>query len=177
MQATRIQLALGNGTLADFTPQSQPHLWKAVQVSLIITTLLSDELAAQPDVKYQDQATLASGQCDIVYGPAKDAWKEPASPKPGVHAQISVGRLGVITEVEFRIIPQQLLTRGVTNITFTDFQKWAATAQDSYKTAVQSSDENAISTALQPLDRTQVCFKPLEKDLYMYAHPCLLQDL
>lgn len=78
---------------------------------------------------------------------------------PGAHAQISVGRLGVITEVEFSIIPQQLLTRGVTNITFVDFQKWAATAQDNYKAALQNDDEEAISTALQPLDRTQVCFK------------------
>ncbi len=74
MQATRIQLALANGTLADFTPQSQPHLWKAVQVILITNTLRSDELAAQPDVTYPDQATLPSGQCDIIYGPAKDAW-------------------------------------------------------------------------------------------------------
>ena len=32
-QATRIQLALADGTLADFTPQSQPHLWRAVQVT------------------------------------------------------------------------------------------------------------------------------------------------
>ena len=83
-----------------------------------------------------------------------------ASPMPAVHAQISVGRLGVITEVEFRVIPQQLLTRGVTNITFTDFQKWAATAQDSYKAALQSNDKDAIRTALQPLDRTQVRHEP-----------------
>ena len=78
----------------------------------------------------------------------------------GKHTQISVGRLGVITEVEFNIIPQQLLTRGVTNITFADFQKWAATAPASYKAAVQSGDETAISTALQPLDRPPVCFAP-----------------
>lgn len=31
-QATRIQLALANGTLMDFTPESNPRLWKAVQV-------------------------------------------------------------------------------------------------------------------------------------------------
>ena len=77
-----------------------------------------------------------------------------------LHLQISVGRLGVIIEVDFSIIPQQLLTRSVTNITFTDFQKWTATAQDSYKAALQSNSEVAISAALQPLDRTQVCSRP-----------------
>ncbi len=77
-----------------------------------------------------------------------------------VHLQISVGRLGVITEVDFSIIPQQLLTRAVTNITFGDFQRWTATAQDSYKAALQSNSEVAISAALQPLDRTQVCSRP-----------------
>ena len=34
MQATRIQIVLANGTVQDFTPQSIPHLWRAVQVRL-----------------------------------------------------------------------------------------------------------------------------------------------
>lgn len=93
-----------------------------------------------------------------------------ASPIPDMHAQISVGRLGVITEVDFSIIPQQLLTRTVTNITFADFSKWAATAQDSYKAALQSGSEDAISAALQPLDRTQVRAAP-EKQFSSY--PCI----
>ena len=49
MQATRIQLALANGTLADFTPQSQPHLWKAVQVKLLPHMLQQDEPAAEKE--------------------------------------------------------------------------------------------------------------------------------
>ena len=93
-----------------------------------------------------------------------------ASPNTEMHAQISVGRLGVITEVDFSIIPQQLLTRSVTNITFADFAKLAATAQDSYKAALQSDSEDAISAALQPLDRTQVDAAP-ERQLQMY--PCV----
>jgi len=68
-----------------------------------------------------------------------------------------VGRLGVITELHFSIIPQQLLTRMVSNITFSDFQKWISTAQDSYKAALQSGNQASISEALKPLDRTQVC--------------------
>lgn len=70
--------------------------------------------------------------------------------------QISVGRLGVITEVDFAIIPQQLLTRTLTNMTFSDFQQWMAKNQDSYKAALQSGSPASISAALQPLDRTQV---------------------
>ena len=78
-----------------------------------------------------------------------------------MHLQISVGRLGVVTEVDFSIIPQQLLTRTVTNITFADFHRWAAIIQDNYKTAVVSGSQSAISAALQPLDRTQVRPDPL----------------
>jgi hypothetical protein len=32
LQATRIQIALANGTLLEVTPESNPFLWKAVQV-------------------------------------------------------------------------------------------------------------------------------------------------
>lgn len=34
MQINSLDLALANGTMLTITPQSQPHLWKAAQVSL-----------------------------------------------------------------------------------------------------------------------------------------------
>ena len=70
--------------------------------------------------------------------------------------QISVGRLGVITEVDFEIMPQQLLTRTLTNITFADFQTWLSNIQNTYTAALQTNNPANISAALKPLDRTQV---------------------
>ncbi|KAK9825646.1 hypothetical protein WJX81_004482, partial [Elliptochloris bilobata] len=63
-QVTRIELALANGTLAAITPDSHPHLWRAVQ--------------------------------------------------------ISVGRLGVITELDIRIVPQRMLTRTIETQSFAE---------------------------------------------------------
>ena len=70
--------------------------------------------------------------------------------------QISVGRLGVITELDFEIIPQQLLTRTLDNLTFSEYQSWITSIQNTYKAALQSGDPGQISSALKPLDRTQV---------------------
>ena len=70
--------------------------------------------------------------------------------------QISVGRLGVITELDFEIIPQQLLTRTLDNLTFSEYQSWLTSIQNTYKAALQSGDPSQISAALKPLDRTQV---------------------
>ena len=74
LQATRIQLALANGTLADFTPQSQPHLWKAVQVSRISDVWHSDGLATDLKILHHDCAITASGRCGMICRPAKGAW-------------------------------------------------------------------------------------------------------
>ena len=74
----------------------------------------------------------------------------------GMPLQISVGRLGVITELDFDIIPQQLLTRTLDNLTFSEYQSWITSIQNTYKAALQSGDPGRISAALKPLDRTQV---------------------
>ena len=74
--------------------------------------------------------------------------------------QISVGRLGVITELDFKIIPQQLLTRTLDNLTFSEYQSWLTSIQNTYKAALRSGDPSQISAALKPLDRTQVGTRP-----------------
>ena len=53
-------------------------------------------------------------------------------------------------------MPQQLLTRTLTNITFAEFQTWLSNIQDTYTAALQTNSPANISAALKPLDRTQV---------------------
>ena len=53
-------------------------------------------------------------------------------------------------------MPQQLLTRTLTNITFAEFQTWLSNIQDTYTAALQTNNPANISAALKVLDRTQV---------------------
>lgn len=71
--------------------------------------------------------------------------------------QLAVGRLGIVTEIDFKIIPQRLLTRSVVNQTFGEFINWTVDIQDRYKLALASGSEAAISEALSPVDMTQAC--------------------
>ena len=71
--------------------------------------------------------------------------------------QISVGRLGVITEVDMMITPQALVTRTQTPFTWTGFVAWTANISDAYKAALASGDQAAISAALATVDMAQVC--------------------
>ena len=73
-----------------------------------------------------------------------------------VGVQLAVGRLGIITEIDFKIVPQRLLTRKVVPQTFDAFLEWTLAAQDRYKEAVAGGSEAAISASLAEVDMTQV---------------------
>ncbi len=70
--------------------------------------------------------------------------------------QLAVGRLGIVTEIDFKIVPQRLLTRTVTTQSFDDFVAWTLAAQDRFKTALASGSQTAISDSLRAVDQTQV---------------------
>jgi len=71
-------------------------------------------------------------------------------------AQVNVGRLGVITELEFGIVPQRMLTRTVLSERVEDTVKSLAAVSAAYAAALaanaSASDAQAI---LGPLDMTQ----------------------
>ncbi|KAK9908861.1 hypothetical protein WJX75_003902 [Coccomyxa subellipsoidea] len=78
--------------------------------------------------------------------------------------QLAVGRLGIITEVDFKITPQSLLTRTVVPQSFEEFVAWTTAVQERYKDAVASGLEAAISQSLTTVDRTQLFwFVPLNQ--------------
>lgn len=72
------------------------------------------------------------------------------------HAQISVGRLGIITELDFIITPQALITRTQQQLSWAQFVAWIGFTQDAYRAALASGSQAAISAALAPLDMAQV---------------------
>ncbi len=83
--------------------------------------------------------------------------------------QLAVGRLGIVTEIDFKIVPQRLLTRTVMTQTFDEFVSWTMKAQERFKAAVASGSQTAISDSLRAVDQTQVC-NPLNLNKVHLTH-------
>lgn len=98
-QTVRLELALANGTLLNFTQASNPALWKAVQ--------------------------------------------------------ISVGRLGVITEVELAIMPQDMVARTTDDISFWDFVKILKDLSEEYRAAKNGTSDKTVAEVLAAFEGTQ----------------------
>lgn len=67
----------------------------------------------------------------------------------------SVGRLGVVTELTLRIVPQTAVTRTLADLTFDEFAAEVRKVQDAYNEAKAADDWEGMQAALQPLDETQ----------------------
>ena len=94
-----MKIILANGTLKEYTPKDNLHLWKAL----------------------------------------------------GVH----VGRLGVITELTFRIKPQQAVKRKLQELSFEEFAAQVKVTQDAFNAAKAAGDDVAVRKSLAQLDETQ----------------------
>lgn len=70
--------------------------------------------------------------------------------------QVSVGRLGIITELEFDIIPQQMLTRLGHNVAWADFQANIVQLQNDYNAVLNGTSPRSIEDVLDPWEGTQV---------------------
>lgn len=68
---------------------------------------------------------------------------------------VSIGRLGIITELTMRIKPQQPVQRKLQNLNFQEFANQVKGTQDAYNAAVASGNDNAIKAALFQVDETQ----------------------
>ena len=71
-------------------------------------------------------------------------------------AQVSVGRLGIITRLKFPIQPQMAVQRTVTISSLGEFVLEIMAAQENYKAALATGSQSATRAALQPLDNVQV---------------------
>lgn len=70
--------------------------------------------------------------------------------------QVSVGRLGVITQLSLSIMPQQAVQRAEQDMTAAQFAQQVKQVQDAYTQAKQTGSSEAIWTALHSLNETQV---------------------
>ena len=81
------------------------------------------------------------------------------TPKDNIHLWralgVSVGRLGVLTQVTLHIKPQQAIRRRLQELDFEDFASQVKKTQDTYVTALKAKDDIAARKALSQLDETQ----------------------
>lgn len=70
--------------------------------------------------------------------------------------QVSVGRLGIITQLTLKIVPQQAVQRAEQDMTASKFADQVKQVQDAYLQAKQTGSASAIWTALHSLNETQV---------------------
>lgn len=70
--------------------------------------------------------------------------------------QVSVGRLGIITQLTLKIVPQHAVQRAEQDMTASKFADQVKQVQDAYLQAKQTGSASAIWTALHSLNETQV---------------------
>ena len=69
-----------------------------------------------------------------------------------------MGRLGVITELDFEIVPQQMLARTAVSLTIDEAVDGIAAVSSAYAAALAANaSASEIQAVLAPLDMTQAC--------------------
>ena len=86
--------------------------------------------------KLQTQCRQAEGRCERL--------------------QVSVGRLGIITQLTLSIVPQQAVQRSLVQISDAQFAQQVKLTQDAYTAALASNNQTNVVAALAQLDETQV---------------------
>ena len=81
-------------------------------------------------------------------------------------AGVSVGRLGVITDLTLKIKPQQAVTRNLKDIDITQFAAEIKAVQEEFKDAKSKNDNKAIKNAMSRLDETQALWHVASKAVW-----------
>ncbi|GMH44322.1 hypothetical protein BSKO_12256 [Bryopsis sp. KO-2023] len=79
---------------------------------------------------------------------------------------VSVGRLGIITELTLKILPQVLVERTNTGMGFDRFVDDMRVIQDAYRSARASGDRMGMFMALSPVDETQLLWHVPAKEVW-----------
>ncbi len=74
-------------------------------------------------------------------------------------ARVSVGRLGVITSLTFKIVPNEKVLRTRRFFNYNGFQKMLDKLQADYAAAKATGSAEQMWKALQAWDETQVCVR------------------
>lgn len=145
--------------LANYTQYGEPRGWVLPAFSWFIDQTIAGAVATATHGSSMTWGSLSSQltQLKLVVANGTEITLTPESyPHLWKAAAVSIGRLGVITEVTLRIVPQLTVVKELETINTANFTQALLEVQDAYNAAVESNDKDAIQQALYALDETQL---------------------
>lgn len=146
--------------LGNYTQWKEPRGWAIPAYSWFIDQTVGGALATGTHGSSLRWGSISSQVRGLKIILANGTLLELNSPSDNPHLWkalgVSVGRLGVITEVTLRIVPAEDVTRTSQKLTYNQYVEQLVEAQEAYKEALQSDDPEAITAALAMLDETSM---------------------
>jgi FAD/FMN-containing dehydrogenase len=144
--------------LAEYRHWKQPNGWSLPAYSWFIDQTMGGAVATGTHGSSMRYGSLSSQMVGLKLLTANSTIIE-ITPKKNEHlwkaAGVSVGRLGVITELTFKIRPQMAVTRKLQEISYSEFAQQVKEVQDEYNRAKAAGDTDAMRYAAAKLDETQ----------------------
>lgn len=144
--------------LSEYTHGKQPQGWTLPAFSWFIDQTIGGAVATATHGSSMRQGSLSSQvlELEAVLANGTLATFSPTSNEHLFRAfGVSAGRLGVITKLKMRIMPQQSVQRTTQTLKFCEFAAQVMATQEAYKAAKASGDEDAVQQALFQVDETQ----------------------
>lgn len=147
--------------LAAYTHWTEPAGWTLPAFSWFIDQTIGGAIATATHGSSLRWGSLSSQVRGLKIILANGTTLELKSPDENPHLWralgVSVGRLGVITEVTLRIVPATPVTRTSRKVKFDQFVDELFEIQEEYKSDKTKNDTDGMKTALAPLDEA-LCF-------------------
>jgi FAD/FMN-containing dehydrogenase len=160
--------------LSEYKFGTEPRGWTLPTISYFIDQTVGGAVATGTHGSSFEHGSLSSQITSLRLMVANGTIID-ISPKSHPHlfnaAGVSVGRLGVVLDVTFNIVPDRLIAREVEDITLLEFSNTIKNVQDAYNAAISAGNDTGAGMALASLESTQAFWHPISNALWMVEHP------
>ncbi|KAI8108600.1 hypothetical protein M9434_006624 [Picochlorum sp. BPE23] len=144
--------------LSEYTYGKEPNGWTLPAFSWFIDQTIGGAVATGTHGSSLQHGSLSSQLTSLRLMLANGTIID-ISPEDNPHlfkaAGVSIGRLGVITDITLKIKPQEQVQRTSEDLTFSEFATVIQSVQNDYNDAIEAGDDQAIREALFKVDETQ----------------------
>jgi FAD/FMN-containing dehydrogenase len=155
--------------LSEYTYGKEPNGWTLPAFSWFIDQTIGGAVATGTHGSSLQHGSLSSQLTSLRLMLANGTIID-ISPEDNPHlfkaAGVSIGRLGVITDITLKIKPQQAVTRNLRDIEIEELANEVKKVQDEYNAAIAAGDDEAAKLALAKLDETQALWHVASKAVW-----------
>jgi hypothetical protein len=155
--------------LSEYTYGKEPNGWTLPAFSYFIDQTIGGAVATGSHGSSFQHGSLSSQLSSLrlmlANGTILDISAE-SNPHLFKAAGVSIGRLGVITDLTFRIVPENIVTRSLQEMSLLEFAEQVKEVQDAYNDALLSADMELAMKSLNVLDKTQALWHPIEDEVW-----------